>query len=57
MTERTLREWKSWKSRILGEGHEHDQSIPPPRLDTVGAIALDARGELAAAVSRYRTVF
>jgi len=45
VSERAIREWDTWKKRIASH------LLPSPSLDTVGAIALDAEGILAAGVS------
>lgn len=47
LTQQALRDWEKWKSRLPSEG------MPPPSLDTVGAVTLDSSCILATGVSRY----
>lgn len=51
---RALREWQKWKSRLDHPAHDDDQeSLPQDAMqDTVGAVAWDDEGNLAAGVSR-----
>jgi hypothetical protein len=49
ISERATREWDAWTKRIAAEA---SHTLPPPSLDTVGALALGADGALAAGVSR-----
>ncbi|KAF8306998.1 N-terminal nucleophile aminohydrolase [Clavulina sp. PMI_390] len=66
ITERTTREWKRWKTRleqgasnnVEATRSENVDDYPDinddlPRLDTVGGIVLDGKGDLVAGVSRY----
>jgi len=50
---RALREWQKWKSRLDHPAHGDQESLPQDAMqDTVGAVAWDDEGNLAAGVSR-----
>jgi isoaspartyl peptidase/L-asparaginase-like protein (Ntn-hydrolase superfamily) len=53
ISQRAIREWNTWTKRIAGDGCH---ALPPSSLDTVGGLALDADGALAAGVSRCASV-
>ena len=54
---RTLSEWKMWKERLVSSSTKPDPAEGLHNIqDTVGAIAWDSKGNLAAGVSRYASI-